>query len=280
MYAMLAMQSREHLVALWRFAGSIKNEFKRSHQLHKLTTLVAGRAIDHDLAEQIANSIPDPYWRSSSLNEVADQLLARGREFEGIDSRARAELSERGLRLLREVESDLSSVPETNGDRATVLWQAGLSLVRAGKLDWAERLASTNKYCPENTEVLLNSAKARAALDQTSHALQLAKTVAELASVGTGDPTNRVFDLEHASEIAFACSSKNEAREYLEQAARLALASQEHQDIEGWKCVAAVAIAFAKQGHLEKAKLTANGISQQSQREYVLRKVADVPAAS
>lgn len=35
--------------------------------------------------------------------------------------------------------------PEDDVDRATVLWRAGLSLIDAGKLEWAEDLATTER---------------------------------------------------------------------------------------------------------------------------------------
>lgn len=276
MYAMLAMHSREHIAALWRFAGSITNEFKRSHLLHRLVDLTAKRAIEHDLAEQIANSIPDTYWRFSALSEVAAELLKNARQCERFSTQTASELSERGFRLLQEVEAGLSSIPEEDGDRATVLWSAGLSLVDGGKLEWAETLASTTKYCPENTEVLLRSAQARMTLGQMVRAIELARGVAKLAKIGPGDSTNRVSDLENASELTFACGEKDEARKYLDEAAELALTSYVDQDTEGWKCLASVAVALAKQGYVDEAKLKANAISQPYGREYALSKIAEV----
>jgi len=278
-HSMLAAHSRENFVALWRFADSLKEEFKRSHLLHALVRVVSERPIEHDLAERIARSIPDVYWRLSAMNQVAAELLKRAREFERF-SPPSPELRARGLNLLREVEGELSSVPEQDGDRATILYGAGHSLVRAGELDWAEKLASTAEYCPENTDVLLASGKARLAHGQTVQAQQIARTVAELAVVGTGNCTNRVFDLEQASELVFKCGSKDEAEKYLEEAIEITLASQEARDAEAWKCLFAIATAFAKQAKPERAQAAANAITQPAQRELVLKKIAEVSAPS
>lgn len=279
-YAMLGAHDKEKLVALWRFIAAVKNEFVRSHLLDRLVVAVAKGPIDHDLAKQIANSIPDAYWRLSALSKVAEELLKRAEQFARVSSEPGRDFRERGLRLLREVEGGLSSIPEDDGDRATVLWSVGLSLVRAGELEWAESLASTAKYCAENTDVLLTSAKARMALGQTVRTLELTKAVAELASIGPGDSTNRVIDMENASELIFACGKKDEARKYLDEAAALALASYVGQDIEGWKCLASVAVALAKQGYVDEARLKANAISQPYGRDYALRKIAEVRVSS
>ena len=277
-YAMLGIHSKEQLVALWRFTSSIKNEFKRSHMLHKLVEQTAKRAIEHDLAERIARSIPDAYWRFSALNNVAAALLERARQFDAPAPKTGSELRERGLRLLQDVEKGLVSIPEDDGDRATVLWSAGLSLVGAGKLEWAESLATTTKYCPENTEVFLRSAKARLALGQTTRAIELARAVADLARAGSGNLTNRAFDLEDASEILFDCSAIEDAQECLDAAAEIAFASQEAHDIDGAKCLVAIAVALGKQGHLDKARETANKITQPARREHALKKIAELTA--
>ena len=121
-----------------------------------------------------------PYWRFSTLSDLVAELLKRDSE------RARASSAnhvyrEWADRLLREIEQNLSSIPEDDGDRATVLWAAGLSMVSAGKIEWAESLASCKEYCPENTDVLLQSATARVARGQAHQAIQLARAVAELA---------------------------------------------------------------------------------------------------
>jgi len=277
-YAMLALQPREHIVALWTFASSIKNEFKRSHLLHKLVELTAKRAIEHDLAEQIAKSIPDAYWRFSALNKVAAELLKRASQYEEFSPEASSELRERGLSLLQEVEEGLVSIPEDDGDRATVLWSAGLSLVGAGKLEWAETLASTTKYCAENTEVLLRSAKARITLGQIVRAAEIVRIVIELASAGNDEPIKRAFDLKSASELLFDCGAFEDARKCLEQASELAITSQE-ADIDGCKCMVAIAVAFARQGHSEQARSAANKIPQLARREYALKKISELSAA-
>ncbi len=275
---MLAMHPQEQIAALWRFTSSIKNEFKRSHLLHKLVEQTAKRAIEHDLAERIAKSIPDAYWRFSALNEVAAALLERARQFDAPAPKTGSELRERGLRLLQEVEKGLVSIPEDDGDRATVLWSAGLSLVGEGKLEWAESLATTTKYCPENTEVFLRSAKARLALGQTTRAIELARTVADLARAGSGDLTNRAFDLEDVSDLLFECGAMKDAQDCLDAAAETAFASQEAHDIDGSKCLVAIAVAFAKRGHLDKARKAADRISQPARREHALKKIAEMSA--
>jgi hypothetical protein len=58
-------------------------------------------------------------------------------------------------------------------------------------------------------------------------------------------------------------SAKDEARKYLEEAARFAFASQE-----------AIAIKCAKQGHVELAQKTANKITQPARRQYALQEIA------
>jgi hypothetical protein len=272
MYAMLGLHPSEHTAALCRFAQSIESEFKRSHLLHKLASHSA-QHIQFDLAEQIARCIPEPYWRFSALNAVAAELLRRDREAASINVR-NTRLHEWAIRLLEEIERGLPSIPEDDGDRATVLWRAGLSLIDAGKLEWAEDLASTESYCPENTEVLLNCAKVRASRDQSHRAVELAKTVGRLAATGTGQEINRTYDLADVAQLMFNCGAKDEARKYLEEAARFAFASQEAHDIDGCKSMVAIAIKCAKQGHVELAQKTANKITQPARRQYALQEIA------
>lgn len=62
-------------------------------------------------------------------------------------------------------------------------------------------------------------------------------------------------------KLLFGCGAKDEARKYLEEAARFAFASQEAHDIDGCKCLAAIAIEFAKQGHTELAQKTASMVT-------------------
>lgn len=222
MYAMLGLHPSEHVAALWRFAQSIESEFKRSVLLHNLARHSA-QHLHLDLAEKIARSIPKPYWHFSALNEVAKELLRRDREFASINVRNTSTYHEWALRLLSEIEKELPSIPEDDGDRAAVLWSAGLSLIDAGKLEWAENLVPTETYCPENTEVLLRSAKARASRNEALRAIQLATAVGNLACTGTGQDTNRACDLEDVAKLLFGCGAKDEARKYLEEAARLRL---------------------------------------------------------
>ncbi len=277
MYALLALHPAENFEAICEFAQSIDSDFKRSHLLYKLVALCAERTIEFDRAERIARSIPIPYWRFDALNKIASELLRRDREFQRITGRNR-EYHERALRLLSEIEQGLPLVAED--DRASVLWSAGLSLVGAGKLEWAEDLVSTSNYCPENTEVLLRIAAAHISRGQINRALQLAQKVGELATTGAGNLTNRAFDLEEVAELFYAHDEKDRSRQWLEQAAKFAHASQEANDIDGCKCLGAIAIAFAKQGLLDEAKRTANLISQPARREYALQKIKEQVATS
>lgn len=276
-YAMLGLHSREHIVAIWKFAGSITDEFTRSHLLHKLVRLTAERAIDHDLAEQIARSIPHPYWKFDSLNKIADELLKRSREVKHLNAKTSEEIQDRGLRLLREVEAALPLVPED--DYASIIWSVGLSLVRAGKLEWAESLASTAQYCPENTEILLRSGEARMALGQAAQAANLARTVAELAGKSSDNAVNRGFDLIAASELAFRCGERDAAISYLERATEIVEPMQGH-DIDGCKCLVAVAIAFAKQGCSDRARNVAQRVTQPARRERALHEIAELAPLS
>ena len=57
-YAMLGMQGRENLTAVWKFANSIENDFKRSHLLNKLAAHASAGILNLDLTENIARSMP------------------------------------------------------------------------------------------------------------------------------------------------------------------------------------------------------------------------------
>jgi len=278
MYAMLALHSGEKISAIWKFAQSIENEFKRSHLLYNLVDRSA-QHLQFDLAEKIARSIPEPYWRFDALNKIASELLRRDRE--SAPARAfgsnklvpAAQYEDQALLLLSEIEKALPSIPEDDGDRASVLWSAGLSLVSAGKLEWAENLASTETYCPENTEVLLRCADAWISRGEIHRALQLASTVGKLASTGTGQDINRAYDLIHAAKILFNDGLIEEARNCLEQAAGFALPVQGN-DIDGSKCTGAIAVEFARQGNTELAHRTAKMITQPARQEYALQQIA------
>jgi hypothetical protein len=273
MYSMLGLHTSEHVVALWKFAQSIESDFKRSALLYNL----ADRSAQHfrfELAEKIARSIPEAYWRFNALNKVASELLRRDREFASISVRNASEFKDWALRLLSEIERALPSIPEDDGDRATVLWRAGLSLIDAGKLEWAENLASTETYCPENSEVLLRCANAYLSCNEVHLAVRLASSVGKLAITGSGQDKNRAYDLMDVSRIMFACAAKDEARKYLEEAGGFAFASQEEHDIDGCKCMGAVAIEFAKQGHNELALKTASKITQPARQRYALEEIA------
>jgi hypothetical protein len=278
MYAMLGLHTREHIVALWEFAQSIEDAFKRSYLLHNLADRAA-QYLNFDLSEKIARSITEPYWRLSAMNRVASELLRRDRESANINVGNKSGFRDLALRLLSEVEKELPGVPEDDGDRATVLWGAGLSLVDAGKLEWAENLAATDTYCSENTEVLLRSAKARAARDESVQAAQLALTVGKLASTGSGQETNRAYDLRDVAALLYGWGAKDDACKYLKEAARFAFASQQGHDIEGCKTLAAIAIEFAKEGQFELARDTANLVTQPARQKYALDEIENLAKA-
>lgn len=271
MYASLGMLSAEKLQAVWKFASSISDESIRSSLLHKLVPRLA-LGFSFKLAKQVAASIPLPYWRFSAVLSIASDLLSRDKASAGANSGFRQE----ALQLIREVESNLLLVPEEDGDRATILWSAGHALVAAGELDWAEKLAECSNYSPENTEVLLRVAKARASQGEKVRALQIARKVGELAINGeTQQLTNRAYDLEAVADLVFEWADRTEARRHLDSALRLALASQ-GTDIDGQKCVGAVALSLAKQGDIDAARDAANKITVRARRVYALQQIAEV----
>ena len=193
MYALLGMISREKREAVWQFTDSITDEFLRSNLLHKLVQKTPIPS-DFRLAKRLADSIPIAYWRYSSVIHIASELL----KFAQACRTLNAELLGLGLDFIREAEANIPLVAED--DRSSIVWEAGLTLVRAGELDWAEKLANCSSYCPENTEVLLRVARERAAKGEKDHAIQLARKVAELAISGSDenggrDLTNRAFDV-------------------------------------------------------------------------------------
>jgi hypothetical protein len=78
---------------------------------------------------------------------------------------------------------------------------AGLSSIDAGKLEWAEKLASTKKCCPENPEVLLRCAKVYLPRNEVHLAVWLANSVGKLANTGSGQHNSRAYDLMGVSRI-------------------------------------------------------------------------------
>lgn len=81
LYAMLGLHPTENFPAIFEFANSISDDFKRSYLLHNLAIHSAQRIILFYFAEQLARTIPVPYWKLSGLNHVAAEILRRGREF-------------------------------------------------------------------------------------------------------------------------------------------------------------------------------------------------------
>jgi len=224
----------------------------------------------------VARSIPLPYWRFSALQHVAAELLRWERECAAVSAATSRDYRDQALRLLREIEENLPSIPEEDGDRAAVLCGVGLSLINAGELEWAERLSAATQYCGENTDVLLKSAKVRASRGQPEQAMELAKTVAGLATKGPGDLVNRAIDLKNVAELIFEFGDKADARKCLEEAARIALASQEAHDIDGCKILGVIAVAFARHGYVDQARETADRITQPARRDQALKRIEEL----
>lgn len=271
-YAMLACSPTEKYEAVCKFANSIADEGKRSHLLNKVSALVAER-MECDLSERIARSIPLNYWRYDALVKVARELLQRDRQFRAIPS-YQPKFTDQAFRLLNEVEQNLSIVPEE--DRSSIVWSAGLALIDAGELDWAQKLATSSEYCPENTYVLMGVAKVRAKQSDTAGAIQIARTVAELAGKGDHFLTNRVDDLEEVGELVSEFGDRAEALKYFEAAVQFAAASQAADDVDGCKCLAAVAIKFAKHGRIDRAREVASQVAQSALRDRVLLKIEEL----
>jgi tetratricopeptide (TPR) repeat protein len=270
MSAVLGMLSAERWEAVWQFAGSISDEFKRSHLLHKLVPRLT-TGFQFTLAKQVADSIPLPYWRLSAVTTIASDLLKRDRASSGVNPSFRQE----ALQLIRGVEENIHLVADEDGDRASIVWEAGLTLVEAGELDWAERIAECRRYCPENAEVLLRVAKAYASRGKNNEARRILSRIADLVSSAEGSLTNRAFDLLHVSELVAELGDKLQARQYLDVALQLALDSDAAHDIDGHKCVAAIAIILAKEGDVDAARDAANRITLPSRREDALQRIRE-----
>jgi len=269
-YAMLGMQSAANLEAVFGFVSSIQDEAKRSILLHALVPRFAS-VLQHKRAKEIADSIPVPYWRWTSVINIASDLLERDRATGGPNTGFRRE----AIELIREAEQSLPLVAEEDGDRATIVWRAGLALVKAGELDWAEALAESSTYCAEHTEVLLRIAKDRASRGEAERARKILHRVANLARSGENDLTNRAFDLQEAGELAAELGEEASGRQYLDAALAIALKSQ-GQDIDGAKCVGAIALSLAKQGSIEVAREAAGKITQRIRRERTLQSILEM----
>jgi hypothetical protein len=276
MYALLGMISREKREAVWQFTDSITDEFMRSNLLHKLVQKTPIPS-DFRLAKRLADSIPIAYWRYSSVIHIASELL----KFAQACRTLNAELLGLGLDFIREAEANIPLVAED--DRSSIVWEAGLTLVRAGELDWAEKLANCSSYCPENTEVLLRVARERAAKGEKDHAIQLARKVAELAISGSDenggrDLTNRAFDVFDVSEFVAERGEASESRQHLDAALRLAIQSDADGDIDAYKCMRAVALRLAREGDTPAAREAVNQIRLPSLRTRVLEEVSNAAA--
>jgi hypothetical protein len=272
-FTMLGMVSTEKLEALCRFCDSISSVDIRSSLLNKVATKVP--VIDSRRARKIAESIPLPYWRFSAMIDIASQLL----QFDRRAGKTRSSFSEDAFNIIREVEVNIPHIPEEDGDRATIVWQAGHVLVENGELDWAERLAACNDYCQDRIDVLLRIARLRASETENTRALQIARHIADLACRSTDErqAISRAYDLSSAAEIAYGLGQRAAARQYLDTALQLAVPNQ-HNDTDGVKCVAGLAISLAQQGDFDAAHKVANEITIAGRRDYALEKINELMA--
>jgi tetratricopeptide (TPR) repeat protein len=257
--------------AIRKFANSITNEVKRSSLINRLSARTAEQH-QFTLSERIANSISLPFWKYDALVKIAAEMLKADRQFR-TSSLYRKEFQEGAFRLLHQVEEDLSLVPED--DLPSIIYSAGLTLVDAGELDWAQKFSASTQYCAENTEVLMRVAQARAAQGDTNQALQIARLVAHLASTGNEAMTNRAFDLESVAELVAEFGDKTEALRYFEEAVRCATEGQGN-DIDGAKCLAGLAVKLAKHGHIDSAREVANEVTQAARRKGALDKIEEI----
>jgi tetratricopeptide (TPR) repeat protein len=272
-FTMLGMVSTEKLEALCRFCDSISSIDIRSSLLNKVATKVP--AIDSRRARKIADSIPLPYWRLSAMIDIASQLL----QFDRRAGKTRSTFSEDAFNIIREVEISIPHIPEEDGDRATIVWQAGHVLVENGELDWAEKLAACDDYCPDRIDVLLRIARLRASETENTRALQIARHVADLACRSTDErqAISRAYDLGSVAEILYGLGERAAARQYLDTALQLAVPNQ-HNDTDGVKCVAGLAISLAQQGDFDAAHKVANEITIAGRRDYALEKINELMA--
>ena len=269
--ATLALAPRETYEAVWRFANSISDEAKRSFLLHKLSALIAER-FEYDLSEKIARTIPLAFWRYDALIKIAQELLKREEMSRKVAS-YKPQYTQDAFRLLLEAEQNLQRIPED--DRPSIIWSGGLALVGVGELDWAERLATSPQYCPENTEVLLRVARAHADRGNTNHAIKIVRGIAELSTASDPDLTHRAFDLADVGELVFDHGDKPEALRYFEEAIRLATSVQEAGDMDGSKCLVGLAVTFAKRGQLDRAREIANKITSAYFRDWAFEKIQE-----
>jgi hypothetical protein len=270
MFAFLGVMAEEKFEAVWRFADSISDESRRSYLLCELIQRVP--PIYFRTAKRIADSIPVPYSRNRAVLEVASRLL----EFAQA-GRTNFELRNIALAFIREAETNIPLVAAD--DRSSIVWQAGLTLVKAGELDWAEKLADCSSYCPENTEVLLRAAKARAAKGEKDRAFQIARKVAELANAGSKqDLTNRPFDVLEVAEFFSELGEDIEARRHLDAALRLAIESDADGDIDAHKCIRLIAMRLAKEGDISTARDAASHIKHPVRRSNVLQEITEIAA--
>lgn len=256
--------------AMRKFANSITNEVKRSSLINSLSARIA-KAYQFALSEQIANSISLLFWKYDAFIRIAIEML-KTRQF-ATSSQYGKEFQEGAFRLLRQVEENISLVPED--DRPSIIFRAGLALVEAGELDWAQKLCASTQYCAENTEVLMRVAQARVGQGDTTQALDIARMVAQLASNGNEELTKRSYDLEAVGEFVTKFGDKTEALRYLEEAVRRATDGQ-GSDIDGAKCLAGLAVTLAKYGHIDRGREVASSVTQHGRRKWALDKIEEI----
>jgi len=269
MLALLGVLSKEKSEAIWKFTDSISDEFVRSHLLHKFVQKIPWAY--SKLAKRVADSIPIAYWRYSAVIHVASEMLKWAKA-----GGTNVELRNQALEFVREAEANIPFVDED--DQSTIVWEAGLLLVKAGELDWSEKLAECGTYCPENTEVLLRVAKARAKRGEKDHALQIARRVADMAAAdGEEELTHRAFDILEVAEFIAELGGAA-ARHHLDTALRLAIDSDARGDIDAYKCIRVVALHFAKMGDIAAAREAASYIKFPERRNDTLQKISEASA--
>jgi hypothetical protein len=270
MYAFLGVLSKQQSEAIWKFTDSISDEFVRSHLLHKFVQKIPWAY--SKLAKRVADSIPIAYWRYSAVIHLASEML----KWAGAGP-TNFRLRNEALEFIREAETNIPFVDED--DQSTIVWEAGLLLVKAGELDWAEKLAECNTYCPENTEVLLRVAKARAEKGEKDHALQVAHRVADMAAAdGEEELTPRAFDVLEVAEFIAELGEAADSRHHLDTALRLAIDGDARGDSDAYKCIRAVALHFAKMGDIAAAREAASYIKFPERRNDTLQKISEASA--
>lgn len=263
-YATIGGLSDESYRAVWQFSKSIENTFKRSYVQHWLSHKLASR-FPFRLAEEIARSIELPYWKWYSVAEVASAKLKWQRNL----PKGAQDWSEEAFRLLADVQAHIPDVPDE--DRSSIISTIGHILIDANRLDWAEEVASTSEYDPENTDVLLRIAKTRAAQGDVEKAISLLAQVANLATQTHEFHEHPAYDLEEAAGLLVDLGNTETAMKWLAEARVRALDQQAKGSLEGTKCLFGVVEKFAKIGRFDDADDVAKQITVETWRERALK---------